>query len=182
MNRYLKAALSAGMVLVLAAVAAWPQAGSTASVTVKTGPEAGKYDASPSDACVLVAFGKKPLGLSAVFSGTDSSLSVDMPNIDQKHANEIQVVLVISHRKSAGGMKNGVASITYEIDTRPDAALDASKRAERANKGLTGKATTQLMERGSNVLLSFSGETASGVKLEGEVNCRKVESEAGAAP
>jgi hypothetical protein len=176
MNRYVKAALSAGMVLVLAAVAAWPQAGSTATVTVKTGPEAGKYDASPSDACVLVAFGKKPLGLSGVFSGVDSSLSIDMPNMDQKHANEIQVVLVISHLKAAGGMKNGVASITYEIDTRPDSSLDASKRAERANKGMTGKATTMLLERGNTVLVSFTGETASGVKLEGEVNCRKVES------
>jgi hypothetical protein len=177
MNKYLKAALSAGVVLALAAIAAWPQSGSTASVTVKTGPEAGKYDASPSDACVLVAFGKKPLGLSAVFRGVDSSLSVDMPNIDQKHANEIQIVLVISHLKAAGGTKNGVASLTYEIDTRPDSALDAGKRAERANKGMTGKATTMLMERGNTVLLSFSGETAGGVKLEGEVNCRKVESE-----
>jgi hypothetical protein len=124
---------------------------------------------------VLVAFGKKPLGLSVVFSGVDSSLSVDMPNIDEKHANEIQIVLVISHLKAAGGTKNGVASITYEIDTRPDASLDASKRAERANKGMTGKASTVLMERGNNVLLTFSAETAGGVKLEGEVNCRKVE-------
>ena len=181
MNKYLKAALSAGVVLALAAIAAWPQSGSTASVTIKTGPEAGKYDASPSDACVLVAFGKKPLGLAAVFSGVDSSLSVDMPNIDEKHANEIQIVLVISHLKSAGGMKNGVASITYEIDTRPDSALDASKRAERANKGLTGKATTSLMERDNIVLVSFTGETASGVKLEGEVSCRRVESASGGA-
>ena len=176
----MKAAVAAGIVLALAAVAALPQGGSTASVTVKTGPEAGKYDASPSEACVLVAFGKKPLGLSAVFNGVDSSLSVDMPNIDEKHANEIQVELVISHLKSAGGMKNGVASLTYEIDTRPDASLDATKRAERANKGTTGKATTMLMERGNTVLLSFSGETAGGIKLEGEVNCRKVESEVGA--
>ena len=175
MNNRPAAAWLGGLALALSGAAAFPQTGSTASVTVKTGPEAGKYDASPSDACVLVAFGKKPLGLSAVFSGVDSSLSVDMPNIDEKHANEIQIVLVISHLKSAGGTKNGVASITYEIDTRPDAALDASKRAERANKGLTGKASTVLMERGNNVLLTFSGETAGGVKLEGEVNCRKVE-------
>jgi len=174
MNRTFTAALS-GLALALSGAGAFPQTGSTASVTVKTGPEAGKYDASPSDACVLVAFGKKPLGLAAVFSGVDSSLSVDMPNIDEKHANEIQIVLVISHLKAVGGTKNGVASITYEIDTRPDAALDATKRAERANKGMTGKASTVLMERGNSVLLSFSGETAGGVKLEGEVSCRKVE-------
>jgi hypothetical protein len=111
-----------------------------------------------------------------VFSGEDSSLSVDMPNIDVKHANEIQIVLVISRLKT-GTAKGGVASLTYEIDTRPDAALDATKRAERANKGTTGKATTTLMERGNAVLLSFSGETEGGVKLEGEVSCRKVESQ-----
>jgi hypothetical protein len=172
--RPLRSLSGVGALLLLAAPAL-TQVGSTASVTVKTGPEAGKYDASPADACVLVAFGKKPLGLSAVFSGVDSSLSVDMPNIDEKHANEIQVVLVISHLK-ADGVKNGVASLTYEVDTRPDAALDATKRAERANKGTTGKATTNLMERGNTVLLSFTAETAGGVKLEGEVNCRKVES------
>jgi hypothetical protein len=173
------ASLLGGIVLALSGAAALPQSVSTASVTVKTGPEAGKYDASPSDACVLVSFGKKPLGLSMVFNGEDSSLSVDMPDIDQKHANEIQIVLVISHLKT-GGAKSGVASLTYEIDTRPDAALDANKRAERANKGMTGKATTLFMERNGFVLLSFSGETEGGVKLEGEVNCRKVESVASA--
>ena len=173
-----KKSLLGGAALVLLTAPALTQVGSTASVTVKTGPEAGKYDAAPGDACVLVAFGKKPLGLSAVFSGVDSSLSVDMPNIDEKHANEIQIVLIISHLKT-GGVKGGVASLTYEIDTRPDAALDATQRAERANKGVTGKASTNLMERGNTVLLSFTGETAGGVKLEGEVNCRKVESAGG---
>ncbi len=48
------------------------------------------------------------------------------------------------------------------------------QKAERANKGKTGIAKTTLMTQGSNVLLSFTGETATGVKLEGEVTCRKV--------
>ncbi len=39
---------------------------------------------------------------------------------------------------------------------------------------MTGKVKTTLMTQGSNTLLSFSGETATGVKLEGEVTCRKV--------
>jgi hypothetical protein len=34
---------------------------------------------------------------------------------------------------------------------------------------------TTLMTQGSNILLSFSGETAMGVKVTGEVTCRKVE-------
>jgi hypothetical protein len=48
------------------------------------------------------------------------------------------------------------------------------QKAERANKGMTGKATTTLMTQGDNVLVSFTGETMSGVKVEGEVTCRRV--------
>ena len=54
----------------------------------------------------------------------------------------------------------GTSSTTYEIDTRPDAVLKPFQKAERANKGMTGKASTTLMTQGNNVMLSFSGETA----------------------
>ena len=95
-----------------------------------------------------------------------------MPNIDEKHANEIQIVLVVADKKAGASMK-GTASTTYEIDTRPDAVLEPYQKAERANKGMTGKAKTTLMTQGGNTLLSFTGETATGVKLEGEVTCRR---------
>jgi hypothetical protein len=147
--------------------------GSSASVTVAGGPHAGKYDFAPTETCVIAAFGKKPLSLSVVLSSETSSLSIDMPNIEEKHANEIQVVLVIADARP--GHPRNSASVTYEIDTRPDAMLEPYQKAERANKGVTGKATTQLMTQGANALLSFSGETATGVKIEGEVTCRKVE-------
>ena len=100
----------------------------------------------------------------------NSSLSIDMPNLDQKHANEIQIVLVIADIKVGKGM----SSVTYEIDTRPDAVLEPLQKAERANKGMSGKATTTLMQKGDSAMLSFIGQTASGVKLEGSVTCRKV--------
>ena len=119
---------------------------------------------------MIAGFGKKPLGISVVMQAPDSSLSIDMPSIDAKHANEIQVVLVIAQR-TAG---KGTSSVTYEIDTRPDAALEPLQRAERANKGMTGKATTTLMEKDGIALLSFTGQTASGVKLDGSVTCKKV--------
>ena len=176
------------VLLALAAAGALPQAGevgdapkpaglgSSATINVNGGPYKGKYDFAPTETCVIAAFGKKPLGLSVVLSSQESSLSIDMPNIDQKHANEIQIVLVIADVKP-GQARNNTASITYEIDTRPDAALKPYQKAERANKGVSGKATTQLMEKAGNALLSFSGETATGVKLDGSVNCRKVESQ-----
>lgn len=163
-----------GVALLAAAPAAMPQnsIGSSASVTLGSGPHKGKYDFAPKEACVLAAFSDKPLGLSVVMNSRDSSLSIDVPNLDEKHANEIQIVLVVADVSQGG---KAMSSTTYEIDTRPDASLEPLKRAERANKGMTGKATTTLMTQGANTMLSFSGTTASGVKLTGEVTCRKVE-------
>ena len=165
--------MSAALAVFIAAPAL-PQAsggmGSSASISVGSGPHAGKYAFAPREVCAIAAFGDGPLGLSVVLSSENSSLSLDMPNLDEKHANEIQIVLIVADKKA---MK-GTASTTYEIDTRPDASLKPYQRAERANKGLTGKAKTTLMTQGNNVLLTFAGETATGVKLDGEVTCRKV--------
>jgi len=148
--------------------------GSSASITLGSGPHKGRYDFAPTEACVLTAFSKKPMGLSVVFTSETASMSIDMPNIDEKHANEIQVVLVVSEAKP-GEARKGASSVTYEIDTRPDAVLEPYQKAERANKGLSGKATTTLMQKGGAAMLSFSGETETGVKITGEVNCRKVD-------
>jgi hypothetical protein len=148
--------------------------GSSASITLGSGPHKGRYEFAPTEACVLTAFGRKPMGLSVVFTSETASMSLDMPNIDEKHANEIQVVLVVSEAKP-GESRKGASSVTYEIDTRPDAALEPYQKAERANKGITGKASTTLMQKGGAAMLTFSGVTATGVKLDGEVNCRKVD-------
>jgi hypothetical protein len=149
--------------------------GSSASITLHSGPHKGKYAFAPTEACVLTSFGqKKPLGLSVVMSSKESSLSIDVPNLDEKHASEIQIVFVVAELNQ-GATGKGMSSVTYEIDTRPDAVLEPLQRAERANRGITGKASTTLMTQGSNTLLSFSGETMQGIKLEGEITCRKVE-------
>lgn len=144
--------------------------GSSGTVTVASGPHKGDYNFAPTETCFIAAFGDKPLGLSVVMQSQNSSLSIDVPNLDQKHSGEIQIVLVIADMKAGKGM----SSVTYEIDTRPDASLEPMQKAERANKGMSGKATTTLLEKNGNALLSFSGETASGVKLDGSVTCRKV--------
>lgn len=169
MTRGVHKVLSAG-VLALAAAAAMAQAGSSGSITIDSGPHKGEYQFAPTETCFINAFGKKALGLSVVMTSQDSSLSIDMPNLDEKHADEIQIVLVIAEKRAG----KAPSSVTYEIDTRPDAVLEPFQKAERANKGPTGKATTTLMEKGDSALLSFSGTTATGVKLEGSVTCRKV--------
>jgi len=170
--------LLAGVILAIIASPAMPQAGgmgSSASISVGSGPDAGKYAYAPREACAIAAFGDQPLGLLVVVSSENSSLSLDMPNLDEKHANEIHIVLVVAERRMGASMQ-GAKSTTYEIDTRLDASLKPYQKAERASKGMTGKAKTILMTQGSNVLLSFSGETAAGIKLDGEITCRKVTS------
>ena len=160
----------AGFALAFACATAAAQTGSAASVTIGSGPHKGEYNFAPTETCVIAPFGNKPRGISVVLHSMESVLSIDMPNLDEKHANEIQLVLVIAEKRAG----KGTSSVTYEIDTRPDAALEPFQKAERANKGMTGKATTTLMQKADSALLSFSGTTASGVKLEGSVTCKKM--------
>ncbi len=170
MSKWLKFTSCAAVALG-AAVALAPT-GSSARGRISTRPHKGEYNFAPTEACVIAGFSTKPVGISAVMQATDSSLSIDMPSIDAKHANEIQIVLVIADGPATG--KKSASSVTYEIDTRPDSVLEPFKRAGRANKGMTGKATTTLMEKDGSALLSFTAETATGVKLEGSVTCRKL--------
>jgi hypothetical protein len=166
----LRAVSLATVTLALLATPARPQVDSTGTVTISSGPHKGDYNFAPTETCFIAAFGKEPLGLSVVMQSHDSSLSLDMPILDQKHANEIQIVLVIADVKAG----KSTSSVTYEIDTRPDAVLKPFQIAERANKGMSGKATTTIMQKGDSALLSFSGQTANGVKLEGSVTCKKM--------
>jgi hypothetical protein len=86
-----------------------------------------RYTFAPTEACVIAAFGDKPLSLSVVLSSRNSSLSVDMPSIDDAHAGQIQIVLVVADKK-AGANTQGASSTTYEIDTRP------TRRSSRIRK------------------------------------------------
>ncbi len=188
MSRIRCTALGLGMCLAVAGQPALPQAqpqipvqpehtpqsqiGSSASISVGSGPHAGRYDFAPTQTCVIAALGEKPASLSVVLTSEKASLSLDMPSIDAKHANQLQIVLVVA--EPPGAAHKGTASVTYEIDTRPDSVLEPFQKAERANKGVSGSATTQLMERPGAAMLTFTGETKNGVKLSGEITCRKM--------
>jgi hypothetical protein len=159
-----------GVVFALCAAVALAQAGSSGSVTIDSGPHKGEYNFAPTETCFVNAFGKKAMGLSVVMNSQESSLSIDMPNLDERHSNEIQIVLIIAEKRAG----KATSSVTYEIDTRPDSVLEPFQKAERAHKGTTGKAVTTLMQKGDSAMLTFTGHTATGVKLEGSVTCRKV--------
>jgi hypothetical protein len=139
-----------------------------ASVIITSGPHKGEYVFT--EPCVLASFSRRPMGVSVVLHATDSVLSIDMPVADQKHSSEIQIVLVIAD----GHTSKGPSSVTYEIDTRPDATLEPFQKAERANKGMTGKVTTTITPKGDGAILAFTGQTLSGVKLEGTLTCKKI--------
>src|SRR5262245_30218163 len=115
MSRIRIAAISSMVLLALACLPALPQAqsplpqaqskpptqpqsqiGSSATITVGSGPHAGKYDFAPTQACVIAALGDKPPSLTVVLTSEKASLSLDMPSIDDKHANQLQIVLVIA--------------------------------------------------------------------------------------
>ena len=159
-----------GGVIALFAGVALAQTGSSGTVSLDSGPHKGAYNFAPTETCFINAFGKKALGLSVVMNSQESSLSIDMPNLDEKHSNEIQIVLVIAEKRAG----KATSSVTYEIDTRPDGVLEPFQKAERAKKGTTGKAVTTLLQKGDSAMLTFTGQTATGVKLEGSVTCRKV--------
>jgi hypothetical protein len=160
---------SSGVIALFASVAL-AQTGSSGTVSLDSGPHKGAYNFAPTETCFINAFGKKALGLSVVMNSQESSLSIDMPNLDEKHSNEIQIVLVIAEKRAG----KATSSVTYEIDTRPDGVLEPFQKAERAKKGTTGKAVTTLLQKGDSAMLTFTGQTATGVKLEGSVTCRKV--------
>jgi hypothetical protein len=162
--------------MLVAAPAFSQSVGSSASIKLDSGPHKGTYDFAPTEACVIAAFDKKPVGLSVVMASQSASFSLDLPNLAEKHGKELQIVLVVADRKGGAAVK-GTASVTYEIDTRPDAVLEPFQKAERANKGMTGKVTTTLMQQAASAMLTFSGETQSGVKVSGEITCRKVATE-----
>jgi hypothetical protein len=151
---------SSGVIALFAGVAL-AQTGSSGTVSLDSGPHKGAYNFAPTETCFINAFGKKALGLSVVMNSQESSLSIDMPNLDEKHSNEIQIVLVIAEKRAG----KATSSVTYEIDTRPDGVLEPFQKAERAKKGTTGKAVTTLLQKGDSAMLTFTGQTATGVKL-----------------
>ena len=123
--------------LALVAGPALPQSaalGSTASISVGGRPARRHSTTSRRRRLRHRRVRRQASGLSVVLSSENSSLSIDMPNIDEKHASEIQIVLVVADKKAGASMK-GTASTTYEIDTRPDAVLEADSESRARQQG-----------------------------------------------
>jgi hypothetical protein len=151
----------------------------TANVEVASGAHAGKYAYESSDACIIASSDKsKAAGFSVIVMSDRSQLSIDMPSVEPEHVNEVHIELVVADVKPNQSRKD-TATTKYMIDTRPDAALAAYQRADRAGKGISGKATAQLTQTGETAQLSFSAQTADGVKIDGSIDCRTVDREFG---
>ena len=153
--------------------------GVQAAVQVASGPHAGKYTYEGADACIIAASDKsKPAGFSVIVMSDRSQLSVDMPDVQSAHVNELQIELVIAEVKPNQSRKD-TATTTYTVDTRPDSALARYQIEERGAKGPVGKATAQLTQNDTTARLSFDAQTAAGVKVSGSIDCRKVDREFG---
>ena len=153
--------------------------GVVASIQVTSGPDAGAYSYESPDACIIAALDKKtPAGFAVILLSDQSRLSIDIPSTAPEQINELQAELEVADVKPKQGRKN-TTSTTYAIDTRPDSALARYQREARAGKGTSGKVTAKLTQKDNTAQLEFSGETATGVKLAGKVECRKVDRELG---
>lgn len=160
--------------LMVLAIPALADTGSTASVTVSGGAHAGKYEYRSDAACIIAALPGKPVGFSLFLMSERSSLTLDLP--DAGKTGQLQIELTVADVKPGQSRKN-TATVTYIIDTRLDASLEEYQRAER--KGMSGQGSANLTQAANTAKLSFQGTTASGAKISGNVDCRKVDREYG---
>jgi hypothetical protein len=153
--------------------------GSTAKVTLASGPQAGKYTFQSADACMIAASETgKPAGFSVLMLAERSTLSVDIPNVSPQRLGEFQVELVVADAKSQASRQR-TASTTHTVDTRPDASLEPYQRQERGKVGVTGRGTVKLSQQDTTARLEFQAETAQAVEFQGTIECRKVDREYG---
>lgn len=163
-----------GLAALALAAPALADTGSSARITVSGGAHAGKYEYRSDEACIIAALPGKPAGFSLFLMNERSSLTLDLP--DAAKTSQLQIELMVADTKPGQSRKN-TATVSYTIDTRPDAVLEEYQRAER--KGMSGKGSATLTQTGNTASLSFSGTTTNGVKIAGTVDCRKVDREYG---
>jgi hypothetical protein len=145
---------------------------------VSSGPHAGKYDYISEDACIYAPLKKGAVrSFSYVLMSDESTLSINIPNADPKHADQFQLELVITEvaNKADKRSRKRAAHTLYVIDTRPDSALDAYQRKQRGSTGVKGRGAVKVRDAGHALRIEFSGETAEGIKLEGDVSCHAVD-------
>lgn len=153
--------------------------GSVAQVTVASGPQAGKYDFASDDACVIApARPGTPPGFSVTLIAATTSLAIDVPSTDAKQLGAFQVELVVAAPKGGQSRRNTASSVLV-VDTRPDSALAKYQRDERGPNGMQGNGSLKLQQQAQTARLEFEGQTAQGTKLQGWVECRKVDREPG---
>lgn len=164
------------LLALLSASPALADEGATATATIASGPNAGRYEYSSDDPCILAALPGRDLGFNIVLMAPNSSLSIDIPNADPARVSQAQIELVVANVKP-GQSRKSTASVTYNVDTRPDASLEAYQRADR--KGTSGQASVKLTRTGNAARLLFTGTTADGIRITGNVDCRKLDREYG---
>lgn len=133
---------------------------SSIHLVVTGGPHAGSYDAQ-------VTSGGCSYGLAGP-TAWGNQYSIDAK--DPKEFSSLQLV-VPDAKAAAGGTQQFELTVgfgpimrmtTYDIDTRADASKPQ------------GRGHLTVDDRGGSGKVTFSGETAAGVKLEGTIDCRTV--------
>lgn len=133
----------------------------TAHVVVTGGANAGTYDASPTKG-----------GCSLNLAAPDAwGSTFDLTDPDPKRFSSLWIVVPDSKAAAQGvtefwvnvGFGPLLHRTGYEIQTRTDVSVKN-----------TGSGTITVTDHGATVTMTFSGQTAAGVKLAGTVECKSV--------
>ena len=153
-------ALGSLLVSVLAVGGAAQQPVETVHLVVTGGPNAGAYDAQGvRGGCSAGLEGPNSWGnqLSSTQGEPTAfnSVQLSVPNAKAAAAGSSQFLLSVGF----GPLMKRTA--TYAVETRPD-------------KKLAGKGTVTIKDAGATATVTFSAETADGIRLVGTIDCKKV--------
>ena len=134
---------------------------STIRLVVTGGKHAGTYDAKATDGGCSYGYAEKgawgnQYSIDPPDANTFSSLQLIVPNAAAAKGGTKEFLMTVMFGPLMG------ANTQYEIDTRA--------RSDR-NKG---SGTLTVDDRGGEGRVTFAGQTADGVKLEGTIDCHKV--------
>ncbi len=173
-----------GLLLTLAAAAPLRgQIASAAKVTVTGGAHPGTYTVESQDWCTIRPPERGEPGRFSIEMSNehipDSSkaltiFSVYIPSIESKHLGRLAASVRFDDLTNLK-----TPDTVYEMDTTPISELDSLIAREEGRRTVerksSGRGRATLKRHGATATLAVQGETENGVRLEGTIECRRVE-------
>src|SRR5687767_8078971 len=97
------------LLAMLAATPALADEGAAATASIASGPNAGSYQYSSDGPCILAALPGRDTGFNIVLLASNSSLSIDIPNVDATRVSQAQIELVVANVKPGQSRKSAAS-------------------------------------------------------------------------